>query len=199
MNNTSAADSRGTITQRGNIMRVENALVEEVVTNSRTSGFIVISYGVRGQGNMIQIELLRLNVGRDTVIINQFGERTCLCEIRKGMFIDAEFSAVMTRSIPPQSNAFRIVVRQKETFTSVTTDRVVKVDVNNGFLITGNPANPARQMRFVISNATVILDQRGRSIRLGSIRPGQMVKVEHANFQTPSIPPQTTAFRIQLL
>jgi hypothetical protein len=199
MSNTSAADSRGTITQHGNVMRVQNALVEEVVTNNRTSGFIVISHAVRGGNNLIHIELLRLNVGRDTIIINQFGERACLCDIRKGMFIDAEFSAAMTRSIPPQSNAFRIVIRQNETSTSVTTDRVAKVDVNNSFLITGNPANPAHQMRFVISDATVILDQRGRPIRLGSIRPGQMVRVEHANFQTPSIPPQTTAFRVQLL
>lgn len=198
MNNISA-DNRGTISQRGNVMRVDNALVEEVFTGGRTTGHILISYAVRGQRGLIHIELLQLNVGRDTVIINQFGEPVCLCNIKKGMWIDAEFSSAMTRSIPPQSGAFRIVVRQQKPSVSVTTDRVVKVDVNNGFLYTGNPHRPSDQMRFVITNTTVILDQNGRPIRLCSLRPRQLVRVEHASFQTASIPPQTTAFRVQVL
>ena len=199
MNNTSAADSRGTISQHGNVMRIDNALVEEVYTNSRTSGYILISYAVRGKNDMIRIELLRLNVGRDTVIINQFGEHVCPCSVRKGMRINAEFSSAMTRSIPPQANAFRIIVRQREERVSVTTDRVVRVDVKNGFLYTGNPNSLSRQIRFVITNTTVILDQKERLINLCEIRPRQLVRVEHANFQTASIPPQTTAFRVQLL
>lgn len=55
------------------------------------------------------------------------------------------------------------------------------------------------QMRFVISQATVILNRFGDRISLSQIKPGQLVKVEHASFQTMSIPPQTTAFRIQVL
>ncbi|MGB4440515.1 MAG: hypothetical protein WBJ13_15125 [Sedimentibacter sp.] len=54
-------------------------------------------------------------------------------------------------------------------------------------------------MRFVVTDATVIRDRRGRQIRLSNLRPGEFVRVEHANFQTMSLPPQTTAFNIQVL
>ncbi|MGF7146010.1 hypothetical protein HNQ56_004458 [Anaerotaenia torta] len=194
-----AADSRGTITQHGRNLRIENALVEEVFTNNRRTGNILISYRIDGQNGLARIETLRLNVDQATVITNQFDQELCLCEIRTGMWIDAEFSSAMTRSIPPQSAAYRIVVRGDSASVSVTTDRVVDVNARNRFLLTGNPYDTTDQIRFVVTNATSILDRNGRPIRLEAIRPGQMVRIEHANFQTASIPPQTTAFRIQLL
>lgn len=198
MNQTSA-DQRGTISQFGNIMRVENALVEDVFTSSRRTGYVMISYAVPGSDQMIYIELLRLNVVRNTAITNQFGVPLCFCDIKKGMWVDAQFSAAMTRSIPPQSTAYWIVVHEEQEPVNVTTDRVTSVDISNRFLYTGNPNDINDQMRFIVSNSTVIFDQSGNIIPLSAIQPGQMVRVEHANFQTASIPPQTTAFRIQLL
>lgn len=47
-------------------------------------------------------------------------------------------------------------------------------------------------------NAFVIITQ-GRNIGIENLRPGQLVRINHANFQTASIPPQTTAFSIQVL
>ncbi len=198
MENT-AADPRGTISQNGRVMRVENAFVEEVFTDNRRTGYILISYTIEGQNNMTYIETLRLNVDRNTAIINQFGQSMCLCDIRNGMWIDADFSPAMTRSIPPQSRAYRIIVRTDSPSVNVTTDRVAEVDTRNNFLFTGNPYDIADQIRFVVNNATVIQDRNGNRIRLGAIQPGQLVRVEHASSQTASIPPQTTAFRIQVL
>jgi len=73
------------------------------------------------------------------------------------------------------------------------------IDVNNNFLYTGNPNNVDSQIRFVIPNSTIISDQNGNPIDLDSLQQGQMVRVTHANFQTASIPPQTTAFHVQLI
>ncbi|HAQ40379.1 MAG TPA: hypothetical protein DCM73_05805 [Clostridiales bacterium] len=73
------------------------------------------------------------------------------------------------------------------------------VDTDNSFLYTGNPNDIFSQMRFVITDATTIRDRRGRRIRLSDLRPGEFVRVEHAIFQTLSIPPQTTAFNVQVL
>jgi hypothetical protein len=115
------------------------------------------------------------------------------------MRIDADFSTAMTRSIPPQSSAYRIVVLQEEPSVNITTDRVVSVDTNNGFLLTGNPYDMYDQFIFNISNETVILDQNNSTIPLEAIQPGQMVRVEHAMFQTLSIPPQSPAYRVQVL
>lgn len=201
-----SADSRGTMIRRGSVWRINNALVEEVNTGGRgQTGWLLVSYAVPGPNNLTKIELLRLNVGQSTVIVDSFGRTVCLCDIRVGSWVDTEFSPAMTRSIPPQTTAFRIVVRQNVQQPAppspggTTTDRIVSVDPRNGFLLTGRFNNPSRQVRFVVTNQTVILDRNGSRIPLRALRPGQRVRVNHADFMTMSIPPQTTAFRIQVL
>lgn len=133
------------------------------------------------------------------MIIDENGISFNLYDLNKGMRVDADFSTIMTRSIPPQSNAFLIVVLQDETSLNITTDRVVSVDVENGFLLTGNPYDIYDQMNFNISDETVFLDRNGENISFEDIQPGQMVRVEHAMFQTLSIPPQSPAYRVQVL
>lgn len=193
-------DNRGLLSQIGGIMYVENAFVEEVSTLNRTHGYLIISYAVPGRNGTTSIEQLRLNVSRNTVVLNSFGVTTCLCDIRKGMWIDAVFSSAMTRSIPPQSNAYLIVMRRDNTSSmSVTTDRISIVDANSNAFYTGNPNNINTQMRFNLANASSIRDVNGNPIRLSAIRPGQLARITHASFQTASIPPQTTAFYVQLL
>ncbi|MCH5275405.1 MAG: hypothetical protein J1E65_06160 [Lachnospiraceae bacterium] len=69
---------------------------------------------------------------------------------------------------------------------------------NNYILILRNQ-NPASAIRFNISSGTTISDLFGRRIGLSSLRPGFRVRVEHATFMTASIPPQTTAFTVQVI
>lgn len=193
-------DPRGTIFQQGNIMRIDNALVEDVSYRSTGTGYVLISYAVPQPGQTIAIENLRLNVSRTTVVLNSFGQSMCLCNIHKGMWVNAVFSSAMTRSIPPQSNAFLIAARRGSQIpANVTTGRIALIDSGNRFLYTGNPHDVNSQTRFVITNHTSITDRSGNPVRLRSLRPGQMVRITHAPFQTASIPPQTTAFHIQLL
>ncbi|MBP1926472.1 hypothetical protein J2Z76_002341 [Sedimentibacter acidaminivorans] len=183
--------------KRNEVIFVQDALIEEIIIDNRT-GFVTISYGVMGERCMVYMQLVTLVVDRDTVIRNQFGQDLSLRDLREGMIVDAEFSSAMTRSIPPQSRAFRITVIQNDSI-NITEDRVLSVDINNGFFYTGNAEDMLSQMRFVVNNETRIMDRRGNKIRLRDLRPGQLVRVEHANFQTMSIPPQTTAFNVQIL
>jgi hypothetical protein len=183
--------------KRNEVIFVQDALIEEIIIDNRT-GFVTISYGVMGDRCMVYMQLVTLVVDRDTVIRNQFGQDLSLRDLREGMIVDAEFSSAMTRSIPPQSRAFRITVIQNDSI-NITEDRVLSVDINNGFFYTGNAEDMLSQMRFVVNNETRIMDRRGNKIRLRDLRPGQLVRVEHANFQTMSIPPQTTAFNVQIL
>lgn len=194
-------ENRGTIIQQGGILRVENALAEDVVMQTENTGFIVISYAVTEPGHTISIQTLRLNVNRHTAILNSFGQTVCLCEIQKGMWIDAVFSPMMTRSIPPQSSAFLIMIRRGNSAsgTTVTTDRIAWIDFDNHFLYTGNRNDINSQIRFTISDTTVITDRSGKPFSLRFLRPGQMVRITHADFQTASIPPQTNAYHIQLI
>lgn len=148
---------------------------------------------------MFSMQEVRLNVGNNTVIMDEGGSSLNLYDLREGMRIDGDFSSAMTRSIPPQSQAYRIVVLQEDVSVTITTDRVVSVDRNNGFLFTGNFYDMYDQMIFTISNETVILDRKNNIIPLEAIQPGQLVRVEHAIFQTLSIPPQSPAYRVQVL
>ena len=181
------------------IIHVENAFIEEVAADTERTGYVLITYGVRNENSIIYRQEIRLNVGNNTIIIDEEGRLLNLYDLSNGMRIAADFSSAMTRSIPPQSNAYRIVVLQEEDSVNITTDRVVNVDIINGFLLTGNPYDFYDQFIFTISNETVILDQNNNTIPLEAIQPGQLVRVEHAIFQTLSIPPQSPAYRVQVL
>lgn len=184
--------------RRNDIIFADNAIIEEIFIDNRT-GFVTISYGVMGEFCMVNMELVTLIVSQDTVIRDQFGQNMSLRDLREGMIVDAEFSSAMTRSIPPQSRAYRITVINQGNNSNITEDFVLSVDTNNNFLYTGNANDIYSQMRFVINDSTRIMDRRGNRIRLRDLRPGQRVRIEHANFQTMSIPPQTTAFVVQII
>lgn len=218
-----ANDNRGPIIQQGNYLRINNALVEEVSPTTRNTGTIIVSYSVPAPNGRTAIDQLQLNVNNNTFIQGQYGLPICFCELRQGMWIDVTFSPAMTRSIPPQSNAYMIIVRRMpqtfppQTFppqvfppqilppqnrpqpTSTTTGRIARVDTSNNLLYTGTPGNIGSQTRFVVTGSTLIQNRNGLPIRLSALRPGQLVRITHANFMTASIPPQTTAFRIQVL
>lgn len=193
-------DPRGYIFQLGNFRRIDNAFVEDVVCFNNSNGFILVSYNATQSSQFSSIQNIRLNINNNTIVVNSFGQRMCPCCIQRGIWISAVFSARTTRSIPPQANAFMIVVQRRPQVTSfVTTDRIAFVDTANNFLYTGNPNDINSQTRFVITNDTSITSRNGRPIPLNLLRPGQLVTITHANFQTASIPPQTTAFNIQVL
>lgn len=185
------------------IINANDAVIEEIFHDNRTS-FVTISYGVPGNFNMIHIELVTLVVDRNTIIRNRRGRRISVRDLRVGNVVDASFSAVMTRSIPPQSRAFMITVVREEVnalpnFPNIIEDRIMEIDTRNNFLLTGNPNDMMSQMRFVVNNMTNIFDRRGNRISFRDLKPGQMIRVEHADFMTASIPPQTTAFNIWVL
>ena len=184
--------------QNNEVIRVNDAIIEEISMNNRI-GYVTIAYGVMGDFRMTHINVVVLIVNENTIIRDRFGRNLPFRNLRKGMIVDAQFSSVMTRSIPPQSNAFRITVVGENEPSNVTVGRVLSTDINNNFLYTGRANSISSIMRFVITDATRILDRRGNRISLRNLRPGQTVRVEHATFQTASIPPQTTAFNVQII
>lgn len=193
-----AFGNRGTLFQLGNAMQVENALAEEVSVTNNTTGYIIISYTDGSANGAESLQYLRLNVNNNTGIVNLAGGCNCLRDIREGMWIDAIFSPQMTRSIPPQSNAFLILARRGlPASTETTTARILNIGENA--ILAGNPRNMHNQTLFLVTEHTVVRNRMGNPIALSNLRPGQMIRVTHSNAQTASIPPQTTAFFIQVL
>ncbi len=176
---------------------IQDGLIENIYRDDRT-GYVTISYSLSEDFDM-NMQIVTLIVSRGTRIRDQFGRHLRFQDLREGMIVDAVISSIMTRSYPPQSNAFIITVRNSEMPYDVTVDRIIEVDLDNSFLYTGDPYDMLDQMRFVVTDSTIILDNRDNMLELEDLRPGQMVRVEHAIFQTASIPPQTTAFLIQVL
>ncbi len=193
-------DPRGTITQQGYFMRIDNALVEEVSCQNRNNGYMIVSYVIPQNDGSVSIENLRLNLNRNTVVLNAYGRNICACCVQKGMWINVVFSSRLTRSIPPQSNAYFVTVQQSPQPASVISiGRIAYIDPENRFLYTGNINNINSQTRYVVTDDTVILDEFGNPAPLERLGPGELVQITHADFQTASIPPQTTAYQIQVL
>ena len=193
-------DPRGTIVQRGSILRIDDAFVNESVCFNNFSGYLLISYSASNSNHAESIQTLRLNISRNTPVLNSMGEYISLCSIKKGMWVDVVFSSNMTRSIPPQANAYLVIsVVPQASSAVVSTERIAYIDAKNNFLYTGNPNDVNSQKRFVLTGTTSFTDRAGRPISINALSPGQMVKITHSNAQTASIPPQSTAYHIQLI
>lgn len=183
--------------QNRNAIRVFSAVIQEV-SRDRNTTLVTISYndciGCAGFTGPV-----RLVVNQDTTIRDERGRNIRAGELARGMIVDANFSSAMTRSIPPQAQAFFIQVVRRVNRTETTTGRIIEVNTRNNFILILRNQNPNSAVRFNISSSTVILDPFGRRTSLSSLRPGFRVRVEHASFMTASIPPQTTAFTIQII
>ena len=192
-----AENTAGFSAPNRNIIRVFSALVEEV-SRDRGTTFVTISYR-NCDGCAAPSDTVRLVVSRDTDIFNEQGQRIRAGELERGMTVDASFSSAMTRSIPPQAQAFFIRITARAPRTEITTGRIAQVNPRGRFLLVMRNQNPASAIQFHINQDTAILDVFGRRTNLSALRPGFRVRVEHAPFMTASIPPQTTAFVVQII
>lgn len=180
-----------------NVIRVFSALIEDI-TRDRGTVFVTISY-TNCAGCSTPSDTIRLVVNQSTDIYDEQGRNIRPNELERGMTIDASFSSAMTRSIPPQAQAFFIRITERPVRSVTTTGRIAEVNTRNNFIIVLTSQNPSSAIRFHILPDTVILDLFGRRIHLSALRPGFRVRVEHASFMTAGIPPQTTAFTVQII
>ena len=180
-----------------NVIRVFSAVIREISRNRNTT-LVTIAYndciGCPGSSGTV-----RLVVNQETTIQDERGRNIRAGELERGMTVDANFSSAMTRSIPPQAQAFFIRVLRRSNRTETTTGRIIEVNTRNNFILVMRNQNPASVVRFNITPNTAILDFFGRRTSLSSLNAGFRVRVEHATFMTASIPPQTTAFTIQMI
>ena len=183
--------------QNRNTIRVFSAVIDRI-NRDRNTTFVTISYndcigcnGIRGP--------VQLVVNQDTTIRDERGRNIRAGELERGMIVDATFSSAMTRSIPPQSQAFSIRITRRADRTQTTTGRMIEVNTRNNYIMVLRNQNPSSVVRFNISPNTEIFDLFGRRTSLSSLTAGFRVSVEHAAFMTASIPPQTTAFTVRVI
>lgn len=196
----SPSTQRNNMDGRNNTIAVDDAVIQSI-SRRQGNGYVTIQYPVSGRNTMTHIQVVTLITGRNTRMRDQFGNPIGLRDLREGMVVSARFSSMMTRSQPPQSRAFSITVIQENESSIIEEGRVLDVESSRGFnyLLTGFEDNIYSQMRYTITGATLIRDRRGNPIPLRAIRPGQIVRIERASFQTMSIPPQTTTLSVQVI
>jgi len=174
---------------------ISNAMIEDI-SMERNQRQIRISYS---DCTTCPQKQLILNIDRDTLIQDERGNRIRPRDLHIGMTIDTLVSSAMTRSIPPQTQAFQIRVVRRPAASQTTVGFILDTDERNRSITTISNWNPSSIIQFNTTQDTIILDRNGRNIPFSRLMPGQRVRVGHATFMTAGIPPQTTAFSIQLL
>ncbi|MGN0251337.1 MAG: hypothetical protein ACI4EH_08285 [Oliverpabstia sp.] len=179
------------------ISTLSNGLIESVERDRNTT-FITVSYS-----NCFPCERnnasIRLVIGKDTLILDESGRRIPASQLTQGMLINAAFSSAMTRSIPPQSNAFVIQITDRPPVNQTVVGRIVNIDRRNRSFTTISDGNLSSTILFNVPENAKIFDFSGRPMSFNRLVPGMRVRVIHANFMTASIPPQTTALEIRVI
>lgn len=196
-NNSEANQNTDSFIGSDFVINAFNAVIQDISSN-RTTRFITISYEECVRCNNRE-KIVTLIADDDTIILGQRGNNIPASDLQRGMTINASFSAAMTRSIPPQSRAFVIQVVNRPSMYNTTIGRIVATDSNNRFITVMSNSNISSIIRFNVAPNAVILTPFGRSTGFSSLVPGMRVRITHAAFMTLSIPPQTTAYRIQIL
>lgn len=179
------------------VINVFNANIDDIFSDQENY-FVTISYNecVRCVNNVNRVTLI---VDNNTLIMDQWGNTITANRIRRGMNINASFSAVMTRSIPPQALAYTIQLLNSTPSYNTTDGRIVNVNHSNRFITVLANTNLSPIIRFNIAPDVIIMTPFGRATGISSLMPGMQVRITHATFMTLSIPPQTTAYRIQIM
>lgn len=179
------------------IVNITNGVISNITFESNTA-FVTISYIDRRNRRDTE-DTIRLVAGPQTVILDENGNPIKARTLRTGMTVNASFSSAMTKSIPPQSVAYLIRIIKRPERDNITTGRIIDINKQNRNFTTISDGNISSIIRFNVSNDTTILDRFGRPMNFSRLAPGLRVRVRHATFMTASIPPQTTAFEIQVI
>ena len=179
------------------VIHVSNGTIEEI-SRDRENTLVTVRYR-EGQGNRRNEQTVRMVVNSRTFILDTNGAAVQASALREGMIINAVISSVMTRSIPPQANAYIIEIVRRTAPENITVGRILEVNRNGRSFTTISDRDFSTVIRFNVNDNTMIFDRFGRTMEFSRLSPGMRVRVRHANFMTASIPPQTTAFEVRVL
>ena len=191
---------KNTLIKKGIFMavnRISNATIEEI-SKDRNNTLVTAVYRDR-RNNKGEEQRIRMVVGPGTVVVNMEGNRANEADLSVGMVVNAILSNAMTRSIPPQAEAFFVEIVRGGMENSTTVGRIVDIDRMGRNFTTISDGNFTSIIRFNVPANTPITNRMGRNMDFNGLVPGMRVEVRHANFMTASIPPQTTALEVKVL
>lgn len=176
---------------------INNGTIDNI-TSDNNNLLLTVSYSESPRPGREQ-QNIRLVVGNNTILLDERGNALRPRDLQTGMTINAFVSSDMTRSIPPQANAYVIQVVRRGMRDNITVGRIINVDRQNRSFTTIRDGNLSSIIRFNVPENAIINDRLGRQTNFARLGPGMRVRVRHSAAMTASIPPQTTAFEIQIL
>ena len=179
------------------VNRISNATIEEI-SRDRNNTLVTAVYRDR-RNNKGEEQRIRMVVSPATVVVTMEGNRGNVSDLRVGSLVNAIVSNAATRSIPPQSEAFFIEVVREGMENATTIGRIVDIDRGGRSFTTISDGDFTSIVRFNVPAGTPVMNRMGREMDFSGLTPGMRVEVQHANFMTASIPPQTTAYEIKVL
>ena len=180
------------------IRAIFNATITEF-SRDRGTFFVTVTFREGPPRSQNNEQTLRLVISPRTIILNENENPIPASRLDVGTVINAFVSSADTRSIPPQTNAYLIQVVRRQPQQNTTVGNILDIDRDNRSFTTINGNDTSSVIRFNVADHAKITDRSGMPIRFQNLRPGMRVQVRHADFMTASIPPQTTAFKIQVL
>lgn len=179
------------------VNKISNATIEEI-SQDRNNTLVTAVYRDR-KNNRGEEQRIRMVVGPGTVVVNMEGVRTTPSRLNVGMIINAIVSNMMTRSIPPQAEAFFVEIVKEGMESQTTVGRIIDIDRMGRNFTTISDGDFTSIIKFNVPPNIPVTNRMGRELDFNGLFPGMRVEVRHANFMTASIPPQTTAYEIKVL
>lgn len=170
----------------------------ETIDHQRNNTLVTVSY-TNPRKHSRERQTVRLVVNNRTLLLDENGHTIPVRALETDMIVNAIISAAMTRSIPPQATAFLIQIVRRLQPDNMITGRILNINNRNRSFTTLHDQDLSSRVQFNVPEDALIFDRLGRRINFQTLAPGMRVRVRHAAFMTASIPPQTTAFEIQVL
>ncbi|KAI7278299.1 hypothetical protein KC345_g6019 [Hortaea werneckii] len=192
-----------TMTVEGN-----SIVITSVVEYPKETGVIT---AIRNSGDNSSIQIkgtgtsgLVLNVSGDTVFNKADGTTLALTDLQLGMTVEAEHAMFATRSLPPQTPAYRITVLDSKVQTDVlgtegNVEEMIKAeDGSLSIRIKGSALTGLSQSEIVLrlSAETALVDESGNAVEPAALVQGTKVIGFYTPMMTRSLPPIGTALKV---
>lgn len=183
---TSGAEDVKTVTANGTITGIHNEEKRQAVH-------------INGAGT----EGIILNVDENTVITNAAGDKIELKDLSLGLDIEVVHSLAMTMSLPGQTYAHEIKVKEDSemkdllgtsgTVTDVSVkDNIVRITVKGIGMTEASPD----EVVLNVSSETVVTDRDGKKVKAGELKKEEKVLAFYSPVLTRSLPPIGNAVKI---
>lgn len=144
-----------------------------------------------------------LNVDENTVILNAAGEKIALKDLSLGLDIEVVHSLAMTMSLPGQTYASEIKVKQDSEVKDLigTSGTVTPNEDNTQITVKGFGMTEASPTEVVLnlSDKTVIVDQDGKEVKASELKKDDKVLAFFGPALTKSLPPIGNAVKVVVL